>query len=421
MANIAHVQPDEARQFAVEVVCTLREAGHAAYWAGGCVRDQLLGRVPKDYDVATDAQPRQVTQVFGKRRTLAIGASFGVITVLGPKHAGQIEVATFREDAGYSDGRHPDAVRYSTAREDASRRDFTINGLFYDPVEDEVIDYVGGQEDLRLRRIRAIGDPVERFTEDKLRMLRALRFTTTYGFELDSNTYDAIRTMADQIQVVSPERITAEMRQVLTDPRRAAGVHLLIDSGLGAAILPEIRSEDPPDAERIGRTLKVLDKLDEPGFPLAFTVALWPMIGIQQVRDIGERWRLTNKETNRIAWLLEHHDALDGAQHRAWSAVQRVLVADGADDLLKWMQAERETDGTDDSTVRWCREQLARPREEIDPTPLLTGADLIQHGVSRGPIYKELLERVRNAQLDQKIGSRRAALELVDRILADPS
>ncbi len=421
MANLAGIQPEMARQFAVDVVRTLRDAGHEAYWAGGCVRDQLLGRQPKDYDVATNAQPGRVTEVFGKHRTLAIGASFGVITVLGPKRAGQIEVATFREDASYTDGRHPDGVRYSNAKEDASRRDFTINGLFYDPLEDEVIDFVGGQDDLRLRRIRAIGDPLERFTEDKLRMLRALRFTTTYDFQLDPQTFEAVRQMADQIQVVSPERISAEMRQVLTDPRRAAGIRLLIDSGLGAAILPEVRDDQRPDAQGIERKLKVLERLDQPQFPLAFTVALWPTIGARQAREIGERWKLANKEIDRIAWLLEYHDALDGAQHRAWSTVQRVIVAEGAEDLLKWMQAERETDGADDTDVRWCRAQLARPREEIDPTPLITGADLIEQDVPRGPIYRELLEQVRNAQLDQKIDSKRQALQLVNQIIAQES
>ena len=419
MANLAEVQPESARQFAVEVVRTLRQAGHEAYWAGGCVRDQLLGRLPKDYDVATDAQPQQVRKIFGKRRTLAIGASFGVITVLGPKAAGQIEVATFREDAAYSDGRHPDGVRYSTAKEDASRRDFTINGLFYDPVAEKVIDYVGGQEDLRLRRIRAIGDPLERFTEDKLRMLRALRFTTTYDFQLDPQTFLAVRQMADQIQVVSPERISAEMRQVLTDPRRAAGVRLLIDSGLGAMILPEIRDEQPPDAKRIGRTLSVLEKLDQPQFPLAFAVTLWPSISARKATEIGQRWRLANNEVNRIAWLLEHHDALENAQHRTWSAVQPIIVAEGAGDLLKWMQAERETDQKDDADVRWCHQQLARPRNEIDPAPLLTGRDLIEHGVSRGPIYRELLQRARDAQLDGKIDSKRQALDLVDQIVGN--
>src|SRR6187431_2793035 len=170
------IDPKLAREFAVEVVRRLREAGLQALWAGGCVRDQLMGQLPKDYDVATDAAPERVREIFGQRRTLAIGAAFGVITVLGPKGAGQIDVATFRRDAAYSDGRHPDAVTFTDAEHDAQRRDFTINGVFYDPLEDRVIDYVGGQEDLTRRVIRAIGDPLARIAEDKLRMLRAVRF-----------------------------------------------------------------------------------------------------------------------------------------------------------------------------------------------------------------------------------------------------
>src|SRR5262245_35516929 len=170
------IDPQLARQFAVEVVHRLRESGHQALWAGGCVRDQLMGQLPKDYDVATDAEPDRIREVFGKRRTLPIGAAFGVITVLGRKGAGQIDVATFRCDAAYSDGRHPDAVTFSDAEHDAQRRDFTINGLFYDPLEGRVIDYVGGQVDLEFRILRAIGNPSARIAEDKLRMLRAVRF-----------------------------------------------------------------------------------------------------------------------------------------------------------------------------------------------------------------------------------------------------
>ncbi|NLS91016.1 MAG: CCA tRNA nucleotidyltransferase [Planctomycetaceae bacterium] len=419
MVHHSSNQPEAARSFAVEVVRTLREAGHEAYWAGGCVRDRLLGREPKDYDVATDAQPRQVRKLFGHRRTLAVGASFGVITILGPKGAGQIEVATFREDAGYSDGRHPDAVHFTTAQEDASRRDFTINGLFYDPLEERVIDYVGGQDDLRLGQIRAIGNPVERFTEDKLRMLRALRFTVTFDFQLEPQTLDAIRQMAEQIRVVSPERISAEMRQVLTGPRRAAGIRLLIDSGLAAAILPELNEAAATDPKCFERTLEVVDRLDHPGFSLALAAAFWPTVNTETAGKIGERWRLTNKEIDRIAWLLDRHGALDAVQHKAWSSVQRVLVAEGAGDLLDWMQAERATDEADDADVAWCRRQLARPHEEIDPAPLLSGADLIEHGVPRGPIYRELLDQVRDAQLDGRIDSTAAALQLVDRILSE--
>ena len=416
MANPVDIHPERARQFAVEVVRTLREAGYQAYWAGGCVRDQLLGRVPKDYDVATDAHPRQVRRIFGHSRTLAVGAAFGVITILGPKKSGQVEVATFREDVSYSDGRHPDSVHYSTAEADASRRDFTINGLFYDPLEERVIDYVGGQEDLRLRRVRAIGNPLERFAEDKLRMLRALRFTTTYDFDLAPGTFAAVRQMANQIRVVSPERISAEMRQVLTDPRRAAGFRLLLDSGLGSVILPEVCSNDSR-TKRADRTLQVLAKLHHPSFPLTFAVVLWPSVNPSKAREIGERWRLANKEIERITWLLEHHDSLEGAQHRPWSAVQRVIVAEGAADLLEWMQAERAADMIDDADVQWCREQAARPRDEIDPAPLISGADLIKHGVPQGPVYRELLERIRDAQLDTKITTQTEALALVDQIL----
>ncbi len=418
MANLT-VHPEAARCFAVEVVLTLRQAGHEAYWAGGCVRDRLLGRLPKDYDVATDAQPRQVRRLFGHGRTLALGASFGVITVQGPKGAGQVEVATFREDAGYSDGRHPDSVRFSTARADASRRDFTINGLFYDPIEQRVIDYVGGQEDLRLGLVRAIGDPVERFTEDKLRMLRAIRFTTVFNFQLEGQTLNAVRRMAAEMNVVSPERIAAEMRRVLTDPHRAAGIRLLVDSGLGAVILPEVNEIYQPGSDSGQRRLRILDRLRAPEFPLALAVTLGPSVDAEGAKVICDRWRLANKESDLVVWLLEHHGTLDRAHERPWSTVQRVLVAQEAADLLNWMEAERRVDRADDADVLWCQAQRARPQQEIDPPPLLTGADLIKHGVSRGPIYRRLLDQVRDAQLDGRIATPAQALQLVDQIIAN--
>ena len=184
----AEIDPNAQREFAKDLVVQLRAAGYVAYWAGGCVRDALLGRVPKDYDVATSARPGEIRALFGQKRTLAIGEAFGVITVLGRRPAGTIEVATFRQDAAYSDGRHPDAVLFSTPEQDAWRRDFTINGLFYDPVADCVLDFVGGQDDLREGLIRAIGQPRERFAEDKLRLLRAVRFAVRYGFQIETAT-----------------------------------------------------------------------------------------------------------------------------------------------------------------------------------------------------------------------------------------
>src|SRR5262249_10299637 len=227
MPNITH-----QREFALEVAKKLREAGFEALWAGGCVRDELLGLTPKDYDVATSATPDQIRDLFGRRRTLPIGASFGVITVLGPRAAGQIEVATFRTDAAYSDGRHPDSVTFTTAEHDAQRRDFTINGLFFDPIAEKVVDYVGGQADLERHVLRAIGDPRLRFGEDKLRMLRAVRFAAAFNFAIDRQTLDAIQEMAPEISNVSAERIGAEIRRMLTDRSRAAAFALLRETKL---------------------------------------------------------------------------------------------------------------------------------------------------------------------------------------------
>ena len=204
--------PDSShqREFALEIAKRLRTAGFESLWAGGCVRDELLGIPPKDYDIATSATPDQIRDLFGRRRTLPIGAAFGVVTVLGPRTAGQIEVATFRTDAAYSDGRHPDSVSFTTAEHDAQRRDFTINGLFYDPIAETVVDYVGGQNDLNLRTIRAIGDPRLRIGEDKLRMLRAIRFAAAFDFTIDPATFAAIQQMAGEILTVSAERIGME-------------------------------------------------------------------------------------------------------------------------------------------------------------------------------------------------------------------
>src|SRR6516225_8102356 len=229
------------RDFAIDVVRRLRDAGHEALWAGGCVRDELLRLVPKDYDVATSAHPDEVRRLF--RRTIAVGASFGVIEVLGPRTpAGplKVQVATFRSDVSYSDGRRPDAVVFSSAREDALRRDFTINGMFFDPLEGRLIDYVGGQDDLRDRVLRAIGEPRQRFDEDKLRLMRAVRLATRFGLTLEPATRAAIEAMSPEIGVVSAERVAEELRKLLVDPRRARGMRMFMDLKLAQAILPEL-------------------------------------------------------------------------------------------------------------------------------------------------------------------------------------
>jgi poly(A) polymerase len=439
---VAQHDPSQQREFALLILRRLREAGHEAYWAGGCVRDSLLGRRPKDYDVATNARPDQIRELFGRRATLDIGAAFGVIAVVGPKPSGIVEVTTFRHDARYSDGRHPDGVTFTTAEEDAQRRDFTINGLFYDPlVPDDnrrVIDFVGGVADLQRKVVRAIGDPRARFNEDKLRMLRGVRFAASFDFALDESTRDAIAELAPSVSVVSPERIAQEMRALLVLPARAAGVDLLRQTGLLPIVLPELVSlaempVEPAHAElgnRWQRALAVLDQLVEPSFPLALAALLHVVVPAREPRQgsgsalvnlatqVSERWRLSNKETEHTSWLIANHRALLSAQNLPWSRLQPLLVSAPIDDLLKLHEAIAHAASHETSHVAYCRRRLQSPPEELDPPLLLTGDDLIRHGVPRGKIYKTLLERVRDAQLDGQIAAREDALTLVDRIVS---
>jgi len=413
---MATLDPEKQRQFAVEVVRRLRAAGFEAYWAGGCVRDQLLKRTPKDYDVATNATPPQIRELFGRRRTLAVGAAFGVIAVRGPRQAGMVEVTTFRKDAAYSDGRHPDHVTFSSAQEDAARRDFTINGLFYDPLGEQVIDFVGGQADLAGGLIRAIGRPQERFAEDKLRMLRAIRFAATFAFRLEPETLAAIRQMAPQITVVSPERIAMEMHRMLVEPGRTTAVRLLLETGLAAAVLPEIVPADDAQRRRLERILTVLDRLRQPSFPLALAALLDELVDAAGAQAVCRRWRLSNKEIDRLGRLVEHRAALQGARRMPHSALQPILIADGIEDLLALWEAVAPGSANE---VAYCRALLNQPREVLDPPPLVTGDDLLQHGVPPGPQFRVLLQRVREAQLDGQLRTKAEALALVDRLMAD--
>jgi len=413
---LADLDPQKQRSFAVEVVGQLRAGGFEAYWAGGCVRDFLLGRTPKDYDVATSATPDQIRDLFGQRRTIAIGAAFGVITVLGPAGASQIEVATFRQDADYRDGRHPDAITFSTPEQDAQRRDFTINGLFYDPTGEQVIDFVGGQTDLQAGVVRAIGDPRQRFSEDKLRLLRAVRFAARFGFAIEPETLAAVREMAPQISVVSPERIAAEMNLMLVHPSRARAVELLRETGLLAAVLPEVELPAIASPEGWALTVEVLARLESPTFALALSALLHAYADGTLAAEICRRWRLSNRDTSRTRWLLEHQGDLLRAGEMAWPRLQRLLITPGIDELLAFDRAVAQAHGRDTSGLDLCRAQLARPAAELNPPPLITGDDLIAHGVPRGKKYSWLLEKVRDAQLEGSIHTREEALALVDRL-----
>ncbi len=420
------IRPDRARRFALYVVRALRESGYEAFWAGGCVRDQLLGRTPLDYDVATSASPDEVRRCLGPRRTLAIGESFGVVAILGAREEGQVQVATFRCDAAYGDGRRPDAIRFSTAREDALRRDFTVNGMFYNPLTDEVIDYVGGRRDLEARILRAIGDPLERFGEDKLRMLRAARLATVFGFQIDPATRAAIQAQAPTITVVSGERIAAEMRRILVDPHRAQGIELLRDLQLLAVLMPEcaVSGEGVAAgrAERWSTMLRILASLREPTFRVALAALLW---GLDEqaaeqsslVEAIGGRWRLSNEERRGTGWLLAHQALVRRASTLTWPQLQRILIADLRDELLTLADAiAREVDGHV-RDIDYCRARLRMPVHLLNPPLLITGDDLRTAGYRPGPRFRDVLSRVRDAQLDGQIHNRAEALALAQRLL----
>jgi poly(A) polymerase len=433
------------REFAIDVVRRLKGAGHEALWAGGCVRDELLGLVPKDYDVATSAVPEQVCRLF--RRTVKVGASFGVIEVLGPRPL-RAQVATFRADVAYSDGRHPDAVVFSSPREDALRRDFTINGMFFDPLEDRLIDHVGGRDDLRNRVLRAIGDPAQRFTEDKLRMLRAARMATRFDLAVEPATAAAVRAMAGQLPVVSAERIADELRKLLVDPRRARGVALLDELHLIAVVLPELLEmrglpQGPPCAptgDLWQHVLRVLELLGpKVSFPLAFAALLHDVgkrrmagrtperytfyghehVGRRMASDICLRLRLSNEERERVEWLVERHQYLADAPQMRVSKLKGILAHPGIGELLALHRADALASGRGTEHVDYCERKLREwtASGELNPPPVITGDDLKAVGLPPGPLYKQLLDAVREAQLEGKATTRAQALELVQRLL----
>jgi poly(A) polymerase len=442
--------PPTEREFAIDVVRRLRDAGHEALWAGGCVRDELLGLIPKDYDVATSARPEEVRGLF--RHTVAVGMSFGVVEVVGPlTDAGRlmVQVATFRSDVSYSDGRRPDAVVFSTAREDAERRDFTINGMFFDPLDGRLLDYVGGQEDLNARVLRAIGDPRVRFTEDKLRPLRGVRLAARFGLTIEPNTAAAIRATADEIRVVSAERIADELRKMLTDRRRAEAMRLFVELGLAKPVMPELLPmvglpqglPSAPTGDLWEHVLRVLDLLGNGvSFPLAFAALLHDVgkprtvgrtpdrytfyshehVGKRIALEICERLKLSNDETERVGWLVEKHQILADVRQMRTSKLKALLIHPGIRELLQLHRADALASGRGVEHVEYC-EQLLREwgEEDLNPPPLVTGHDLMKLGIVQGPIYKKLLEAVREAQLDGTIKSFKEARELILKLLKE--
>jgi poly(A) polymerase len=393
------------RRAAEKVVRHLQEAGHQALFAGGCVRDMLMGKRPHDYDVATSAKPKEVTALF--RRTRKVGAKFGVVLVrLGPF---DVEVATFRTDLDYEDGRHPTRVQFTNAKEDALRRDFTINGMFYDPIARETVDYVGGQQDLKLRVIRAIGEPDRRFAEDHLRMLRAIRFAARFGFTIDAATWDAIRRQAASIQRISPERVREELAQMLVHPTRARAFADIQTAGL----LPHLwagAEQIIPDTRRIHAILKFLPT------PASFELTVAAVLHGLSTADVEsacDALRCSNQSKRTIIWLVAHQDDLTRPADVSPADLKLLMAYPAFGDLLRLFSSKLRASRRPLTPYRQVVARVrAIPAGEVAPPPLLNGDDLATLGLERGPRYKEILHAVYRAQLDGTIRNREAALAL---------
>ncbi len=442
-----------AKEKATEIVRTLRQRGYQAYLVGGCVRDLLLEREPADYDVATDATPDKVMRIFP--RTWAVGAQFGVVLV--PVEAlssedekqvlraqntraqddndkGVVEVATFRSDGLYTDGRHPDQVTYTRdPKEDVQRRDFTINGLLLDPLNNEVLDYVGGRADLSAGIIRTIGQPERRFAEDKLRMLRAVRFAARFGYEIDTATFDAIRDLRSQVHQVSRERVRDELVKMLTEGHARRAFELLDQTGLLKEVLPEVDKmhgveQSPqfhPEGDVWVHTLLLLDGLPEKASPtLAMGAVLHDVgkpptfrvapdrirfdghveIGVKMAEEICRRLRFSNHDSEQIAHLVANHMRFADVQQMKPSTLKRFFRLPRFDEHLELHRLDCLASHRDLTLYNFAREKLAAmPPEQIRPQPLLTGDDLIAMGYVPGPQFKPILAAVEDAQLEGKL------------------
>ena len=399
------------REFAYDVTKRLQEAGFQAFWAGGCVRDQLLHKQPKDYDVATSATPAQIAHVFGERKTLELGVAFGVITVIGTKQSGNIEVATFRCDSDYSDGRRPDSIEYSTPEMDAHRRDFTINGLFFDPLQEKIVDFVGGQNDLERGLVKAIGDPAQRIAEDKLRMLRAVRFAANLDFQLDPATKLTIERHASEIVIVSVERIAVELNRMLVNEHRRRAVELLIETGLLTVILPELTAwqQSTSDKEQV---LSHLAALESPDFSVALAALTQTSVTPHPFSKLAKRLNLANHFTETGTWVLKNAATLSRATELPWSDIQPLLIQPACPVTLGFIEAQ----GVAEKAVRFCRERLAWPQERLNPSPLLDGNVLKKLGIEAGPAFARILTETRNAQLNGEISTQAEAIVLAQQL-----
>jgi poly(A) polymerase len=446
---------EKAKQ-AARIVQVLREGGHSAYFAGGCVRDLLLGREAADYDVTTSATPHEVMRLFPQ--TYAVGAQFGVVLV-PVRHDGPggepvnyaIEVATFRSDGAYSDGRHPDEVQFSRdARLDVQRRDFTINGLLLDPATGEVFDYVDGRRDLDRGVIRAIGTPHQRFSEDKLRLLRAVRFAARFGYAIERETFAAIQELAPQIHQVSHERVRDEILKMLTEGRARAAFELLDQTGLLEQVLPEVKKmqgvQQPPQFHPEGdvwvhtlmlleglppgssKTLALGALLHDVGKPPTFRVAEDRIrfdehaeVGTRMAEAICHRFRLSNDETAQVCALVANHMRFGDVRRMKDSTLKRFFRLPRFEEHLELHRLDCMGSHRGLELYEFAQEKLrSLPAEQIRPQPLINGDDLISAGYAPGPQFKEILAAVEDAQLEGTIASKEEALALVKSLAPNP-
>jgi len=399
---------------ALHVIQTLRAAGHVGLLAGGCVRDRLLGLTPKDYDVATDAPPPRVKQLFPRARH--VGAQFGVMLVR--KFGHDVEVATFRADGPYTDGRHPDEVRFGTDREDARRRDFTINGMFFDPIAERIIDFVGGQEDLRAGVLRTIGDPEQRFAEDHLRLLRAVRFAARLGFTIEPRTLAAVRHLAPKLRAVSAERVWIELEAILTHANRLSGWRWMVETGLYGHVADGLFGS-PGDAERAAIEARLRSL---PAGPIEGSLALASLLvgrSEQQVAQIALALRLSNRLRESVRFLVAGLVRAQAAATLELADVKLLMADDDWPRLVELMDAERAAGAPDAPAYQRLSERAAEiVPHTVAPPPLLDGHVLTEVGMKPGRAMGEVLEAVYRAQLNERITTRDEALVLA-RQLAD--
>lgn len=438
------------RAVAVELAQALRAAGYEALFAGGSVRDNLLGRTPKDYDIATSARPGEVLKLFPGSNE--VGAHFGVIIVA--RHGQQVEIATFRTDGSYGDNRRPDSVEFSTAKEDAKRRDFTINGLFEDPESGEIIDHIGGRKDLEASILRAIGDPSKRFQEDALRLLRAVRFAAHLGFNIETNTAAALKENSALLAKISPERIRDEFSRILTSPRRRQGIEQLVESGLIKEFIPEVLPmmgcEQPPEWHPEGdvyvHTLIMLEMLEDDA-PLELCLAVLmhdigkpptrtvhedeggrirfnghDAVGTEMARTILSRLRYPNRIIDEACTMVSRHMKFMHVQQMRTAKLKRFMAEETFTRELELHRVDcASSNGFTDNYEFLLTKREEFAAEPLIPEPLVTGKDLIELGLSPGPRFKELLETLQTEQLEGRILDRDSALTYLKRLANEPS